>query len=115
MVKKSKQSKACKPDIRTFPISKSKTFIANLNTFIKMLEEHHKNLSSRQFIFEVHQFIARFREKTKGRELAVGAAKQKIKICRECDGWCGNKHILQCFLCEDYYHEGCLSNKEAFQ
>lgn len=37
MGKKQKQTKAPKPDIRTFPISKSKTFIANLNAFIRML------------------------------------------------------------------------------
>jgi hypothetical protein len=82
MGKKLKQKAVAKPDIRTFHISKSKTFLANLNAFIKMLEDHHTTLNSRQFICEVHQFIARFREKTKGRELAVGKAKQKIKICR---------------------------------
>ncbi len=38
----------------------------------------------------------------------MGTAKQKIKVCRECDGWCANKHMLQCSLCEDYYHEKCL-------
>ncbi len=60
-----KKTKTTKPpkhtEIRTFPISKAKTFTANLNSFIKMLEEHHKHLSSREFITEVHQFIARFR------------------------------------------------------
>lgn len=114
MGKKQKQTVG-KPDIRAFPISKSKTFLANLNAFIKMLEDHHASLNSRQFICEVHQFIARFREKTKGKDMALGKAKQKIKICRECDGWCANKHMLQCTLCEDYYHEGCVANQVTFQ
>lgn len=116
MGKKAGQNKAVAPEIKTFQISKSKTFNTNLNSFIKMLEEHYKNLTSRQFIKEVHQYIARFREKTKGRELALGQAKQKIKICRQCDGWCGNKHMVQCTLCEDYYHEQCLADsKDSFE
>ena len=47
--------------------------------------------------------------------MGVGAAKQKIKICKECDGWCANKHMLQCTLCEDYYHEDCVDNQKLFR
>ena len=116
MAKKQKQKK--KPthkDIRSFPISKSKTFILNLNAFIKMLNTHHSNLTSRQFLTEMHHFINKYKANSKHKETGIGAAKDKIRICKQCDGWSGNLKMLQCALCEDFYHENCLGDmKEPF-
>jgi hypothetical protein len=115
MTKKVKKSKKTPPpDIRSFPIQKHKSFISNLNNFIKML--HHQKLTSRQFILEVHSFVKRHQEKHKKKDPTIEAARLKIRICKHCDGWSGKASMLQCVCCEDYYHEHCLAKaKEAFQ
>jgi len=99
MAKKLKPKINHVPDIRSFPIAKTKSFAHNLTIFLRMLEQRHLHLTSRQFIMEIHAFVARYRQKTKSKELAVAVARQKIRICRECDGWSGNKPMLQCTLC----------------
>lgn len=117
MGKRLKQAKQpTNTDIRQFPIAKNKSFLLNLNAFIKTLNEHHSQLTSREFVKEVHTFIARYKQKTKAKQAAVELTRHKIRICRECDGWSGNSSMLQCTLCEDYYHEQCLGDqKQAFE
>ena len=105
-IKQPKQSRT--PDIRTYPIHKGKSFIHNLNAFIKMLQEHHSSLTSRLFLIEVHSFVNRYKSKNYKKDPAIEAARHKIKICKQCDGWSGRSLMLQCLVCEDYYHEHCL-------
>ena len=62
-------------DINSFPIAKTKTFINKLNAFIKMLEEHHQHLSSREFITKVHNFIDKYRKSSKAKDIAIGTAR----------------------------------------
>ena len=105
MTKKQKQNKKQNyKDTRTFPISKNKSFLYNLNAFIKMLNTHHSKLTSRQFLIEMHSFINRYKANSKHKDSGLEAARHKIRICKECDGWSGNLKMLQCALCEDYYH-----------
>jgi hypothetical protein len=42
-----------------FPIAKSKSFSYNLNYFIKVLEEKHSSMTSREFVIAVHAFVAK--------------------------------------------------------
>lgn len=107
MGKRTKSASRQPPGIRDFPIAKTKPFPHNLNAFISMLEKHHPHLTSRQFLIEVHAFVERVKQKTKGKKLGVEMARQKIRICRECDGWSGKQLMLQCEICEDFYHLKC--------
>ena len=116
MAKKQKQGRKPALPIREFPISKHKSYLHNLNAFIKMLNEKHSQLPSRQFLTEVHHFTNRFKAGSKHKDGTLTAARHKIRICKECDGWSGKSKMLQCTLCEDYYHESCLDKtKEAFE
>ncbi len=72
MGKKLKQAKQpSSNDIRQFPITKNKSFLLNLNGFIKNLQEHHSQLTSREFVKEVHTFIARYKQKNKAKQAGV--------------------------------------------
>lgn len=94
-------------DIRAFPILRTKSFGSNLNAFIRMLETEHSHLSSREFVIEVHAFVARARMKNRAKDFTAGLTRQKIRICRACDDWSGSEPLLQCSLCEDFYHLAC--------
>ncbi len=104
MGKKLKKSKASPSTIRSFPITKHKSFNHNFNSFIKMLQEKHSDLTSREFIIEVHGFVTRYKQQTKKKDPSIDTVKHKIKICKECERWNANAHMMQCSLCEDYYH-----------
>lgn len=72
MAKKQKTTKRPKHiDTRTFPISKNKSFLVNLNAFIKMLNTHHSDLTSRQFLTEMHNFINRYKASSKHKETGL--------------------------------------------
>lgn len=116
MGKKTKKTQSQPEDIRSFPISRQKSFNHNLNTFLRMLQEKHTGLTSREFIMEVHSFVTRYKQQTKKKDPSIGTARHKIKICKHCDGWSRNSPMLQCTRCEDYYHEHCLGHsKTAFE
>lgn len=100
MPKKQRSQKARQaPDIRSFPISKHRSFTHNLNTFIKMLQNHHASLTSRQFLTEVHNFVTRYKSTHRQKDPSIEVAKKKIRICKKCDGWSGKAAMLQCTLC----------------
>lgn len=66
-------------------------------------------MTSKEFIKNVHRFIDKIKRKLKFTDQnKLVEARQKIKICKKCDNWSGSKSIIQCNLCEDYYHETCL-------
>jgi len=74
-----------------------------------MLKAHHAKLPSKLYIKHIHNFTHRYKELVKtydGR--AMGQARQRIKVCKICDGWSGKKVMVQCCSCEDYYHENCF-------
>lgn len=62
----------------------------------------------------MHCFVNRYRSKSNRRDLQLATARQKVKICSSCQGWCGNKTMLQCALCEDFHHQECLDDPDAF-
>lgn len=94
-----------------YPITKSKSFTANLDGFIKMLKSHHPTLSSKEFLKVVHKYALKCKHKTDAQQNILVAMKKKIKICKECDKWNGSSQTIRCTLCEDYYHDKCLSEK----
>ena len=65
MVKQSK--KTVKPicDPQDHPISKSKTLLTNLNSYIRMLNKSFPDMSSKQYIKNVHRFIDKIKRKLK--------------------------------------------------
>ena len=96
-------------DPQDHPISKKRTLLTNLNAYIRMLKQNFSDMSSRQYIKNVHRFIDKIKRKLKFTDQQkLVEARQKIKICTKCEGWSSNKTFLQCNLCEDYYHESCI-------
>lgn len=82
MAKKTKKTRTPPQDIRSFPISKKKSFNHNLNAFLKMLQDQHSQLTSREFLIEVHSFVNRYKQQSKKKDPTIDAAKHKIKICK---------------------------------
>ncbi len=96
-------------DPQDHPISKSKTLLFNLNAYIRMLKNNFKDMSSKQYIKNVHRFIDKIKRKLKYTDQQkLVEARHKIKICKKCEGWNTNRSIIQCNLCEDYYHDSCI-------
>lgn len=109
MGKESKNVTKSVKDPQDHPISKSKTLLVNLNSYIRMLKNNFPDMSSKQFIKNVHRFIDKIKRKLKYTDQQKFVeARQKIKICKKCEGWSSNKSIIQCNLCEDYYHDSCV-------
>lgn len=54
--KEIKPTKSIK-DPQDYPISKSKTLLANLNAYIRMLNKNFQQMPAKQFIKNVHRFI----------------------------------------------------------
>ncbi len=72
-------------DPQDHPISKSKTLLANLNSYIRMLKKHFPNMSSKQYIKNVHRFVDKIKRKLKYTDQSkLFEARQKIKICKKC-------------------------------
>ena len=106
MGKVSKKEKNSIKDPQDHPISKAKTLLVNLNSYIRMLKNNFPDMSSKQFIKNVHRFIDKIKRRLKSTDQLV-AARHKIKICKKCECWSSNKSIIQCNLCDDYYHDSC--------
>ena len=99
-------------DPQQHPISKSKTLKVNLNSYIRMLNNNFPEMTSKQYIKNVHRFIEKINRKIKytANQQKLVEARQQIKICSVCDCWSGNKPMIQCNKCEDNYHISCLKN-----
>ncbi len=100
MVKLIKTAKKTVKDPQEHPISKKKTLIANLNTYIRMLKQNFPELSAKQYLKNVHIFIGKIKRKlnyTDQQKLVE--ARQKIKICVKCEGWSSNKSFIKCSYC----------------
>jgi hypothetical protein len=72
-------------DTQDHPISKKKTLLTNLNSYIRMLKQNFPDMSSKQYIKNVHRFIDKIKRKlnfTDQQKLVE--ARQKIKICTKC-------------------------------
>lgn len=100
MGKEAKKKETCIKDIENYPISKYKTLLANLNAYIRMLKNNFPDMSSKQYIKNVHRFIGKIKRKLKFTDQQkLVEARQKIKICMSCDSWSGRKPMIQCNLC----------------
>ena len=65
MVKQSKKESKPISDPQEHPISKSKTLLTNLNSYIRMLNKSFPDMSSTQYIKNVHRFIDKIKRKLK--------------------------------------------------
>lgn len=114
MGKESKKQTIIVKDPQDHPISKSKTLLVNLNSYIRMLKSNFPDMSSKQYIKNVHRFIDKIKRKLKYTDQQkLVEARQKIKICKKCECWSSNRSIIQCNLCEDYYHDSCVKKSPA--
>lgn len=72
-------------DPQDHQISKSKTLLTNLNSYIRMLNKNFPDMSSKQYIRNVHRFIDKIKRKLKfTNQHKLVEARQKIRICKEC-------------------------------
>lgn len=109
MVKKEKTTEKSIKDPQDFPISKSKTLLINLNAYIRMLKKNFPKMTSKLYIKNVHRFIDKIKRRLKYTDpKALIEARQKIKICKKCEGWSSNNSMIQCIICDDFYHNSCL-------
>lgn len=87
-------------DPQDCPISKRKTLLANLNGYIRMMKQNFPDMSSKQYLKNIHRFIGKIKRKLKFTDQQkLVEARQKIKICTKCEGWSSNKTFMRCNLC----------------
>lgn len=111
MVKREKNTIKSVKDPQDFPISKSKTLLANLNAYIRMLKKKFPNITSKMYIKNIHRFIDKIKRRLKYTDPnSLIEARRKIKICKECEGWSSNNSMIKCMICDDFYHNSCLEN-----
>lgn len=85
MGKVSKKETNTIKDPQDHPISKSKTLLVNLNSYIRMLKNNFPDMSSKQFIKNVHRFIDKIKRRLKiTDQQKLVEARHKIKICKKC-------------------------------
>jgi hypothetical protein len=65
MVKQSQKTVKEIHNPQEHPISKSKTLLTNLNSYIRMLIKNFPDMSLKQFIKNVHRFIDKIKRKLK--------------------------------------------------
>ncbi len=57
-------------------------------------------MPANQFIKNVHRFIEKIKRKLKYTDQQkLVEARQKIKVCKKCEGWNSKKPLVQCHLC----------------
>lgn len=109
MGKQTKNAEKVIKDPQDFPISKSKTLLVNLNAYIRMLKKNFPDMSSKLYLKNVHRFIDKIKRRLKYTDpKTLVEARQKIKICKKCEGWSSNNSMIQCIICEDFYHDSCI-------
>ena len=89
-------------------ICKHKNLRTNLREFVQKLYKKHQNITTKQYLIRIHNFINNFKTVAKKANDLSTATYDFVRVCVKCQNWGNRNKLIECKQCEDFFHTACV-------
>ena len=92
-------------------ICKHKSLRVNLKEFVQKLHKKNQNITTKQYLIRIHNFINNFRNVAKKVNNLSKTTYDYVRVCVGCKNWGDRSKLIECKQCEDFFHISCVNSE----